>query len=122
MDKNQEGIQIETEETPSTVSSQVVNVTYDKPERNDTWWCWGAGILLIVLLLIWILGIQQIQYSMGVASLPQNVGQVSQNITAANQVQTNVVADQLYITNGQTKMVSVVDSKTNQVKTVIPFG
>ncbi|MGE6964323.1 hypothetical protein ACQKIW_31920 [Bacillus thuringiensis] len=122
MSKNQEVIQTSLEETPSSVSSQIVNVMYEKPERNDTWWCWGAGILLILLLFVWILGVQQVPYyTIGATSVPQNIGLPSQGLIA-NQVQTNVVGEQLYITNSQTKMVSVVDSKTNQVKTVIPFG
>lgn len=119
MNKNQEVIQTSLDGTPSSGSSQVVNVMYEKPERNNTWWCWGVGILLILLLFVWILGVQQVPIS--TTSIPQNIGLLSQGMIA-NQVQTNVVGEQLYITNGQTKMVSVVDSKTNQVKTVIPFG
>ncbi|PES11779.1 hypothetical protein CN345_09220 [Bacillus thuringiensis] len=121
MSKNQEVIQTSLEETPSSVSSQVVNVMYEKPERNDTWWCLGVAILLILLLFVWILGVQQMPYAIGATSVSQNIGFSSQGMIA-NQVQTNVVGEQLYITNSQTKMVSVVDSKTNQVKTVIPFG
>lgn len=120
MSENQEIKQTDIDEIPSSVSSQVVNVTYEKSEKNDTWF-WGIGILLIVFLLLLVLGMQQIQYPTGVISVPQNIGSISQGVTS-NGVQTHVVADQLYITNGQTKMVSVVDSKTNQLKTMIPFG
>lgn len=78
-----------SEDSTTTVSLQVVNVTYKKPEKEYNW-LWLGGLVLILFVLLWIIGINNvIQYQVGKLTAPQ----------VNNQIQTNIVEDHLYITN-----------------------
>ncbi|PEN86068.1 hypothetical protein CN553_26110 [Bacillus cereus] len=72
-------------------------------------WLFLWSILIIVFVLIFI-----IRKDTSVSTSPMP-------IFLPNGVQTNLHQDKLYITNGTTGLVSVVDTKTDQLKTILPF-
>ncbi|HHL0973863.1 TPA: hypothetical protein ACQUHP_005548 [Bacillus cereus] len=91
----------------------ISNAGHSNQERDGIWLIFG-GLLLILLILFFVINKEEKTYNVG--SVP--LGLFSNTPSA---VQTNVVQDKLYVTNGQNGTISVVDSKTDQVKVVLPF-
>lgn len=101
--------QMENEGNSLDFNKEMLNIMYKNQERQEGWFLIG-GLLLILLILLFLTNQNKNEYNMR-ATFP--------NTTSA--IQTNVVQDKLYITNGQNGTISVVDIKTDQVKMVLPF-
>ncbi|PYE88562.1 hypothetical protein [Bacillus sp. 196mf] len=86
-----------------------VNNRREEEWQSQSWFFWG--ILLIILILFFLTRQDYGSYPAyaQAASLP------------ATPVQMNVIHDKLYLVNGNTGVISVVDTKTDQLKTMLPF-
>lgn len=84
---------------------------YGGPERNGTWFfLWG--IIIVIFILFFITRRDDVGYGTTPAQWPP---------PTPHAVQTNVAQDKLYIVNPNTGLLSVVDTKTDQIKTMLPF-
>ncbi|PEF61514.1 hypothetical protein [Bacillus cereus] len=70
-------------------------------------------VLIIVFVLLVIIGKGTDVYSPTIPMFFPN--------KSMNGVQTNINQDKLYITNGNTGILSIVDTKTDQLKSILPF-
>ncbi|PGS78290.1 hypothetical protein COC69_15885 [Bacillus cereus] len=84
---------------------------YGRQEWNGTSvFIWG--ILIVIFILFFISNRDTPVYGAIPAQVPPS---------PIHGVQTNVAQDKLYIVNPNTGLLSIVDTKTDQIKTMLPF-
>ncbi|OLR27705.1 hypothetical protein [Bacillus cereus] len=74
-------------------------------------WLFVWIVLIIVFVLFFITRKDVTNYS-----IPMGISNPS-----VNGVQTTVNQDKIYITNANTGLVSIIDTKTDQMKSILPF-
>ncbi|PGA98723.1 hypothetical protein [Bacillus toyonensis] len=95
-----------------------ISITNPQPEERGfggeyfggTW-----GVIWIVLIIVFVLFFITRQ-DVGVYPIP--IGAPNSSI---NSVQTVVNQDKIYITNANTGLLSIIDTKTDQLKSILPF-
>ncbi|MGH0792139.1 hypothetical protein ACQVTU_31885 [Bacillus cereus] len=97
-----------------------VNISITNPQSEERGFggeCFGGiwGVIWIVLIIVFVLFFITQQ---GGGAYPMSIGAPYSSV---NSVQTVVNQDKIYITNANTGLLSIIDTKTDQLKSILPF-